>query len=456
VDPGRVRADTGGIMNRLPLLAAFLLSSPARTLVVRGGEVLERRAHEVAALVGKDPKWADDLFDKNFLKQVPPAKLTPILEHYFDMIGKVVDVQLREQKSEYSAVCDLIGEKDQVVQMTIALDSKPPNSIVGLLFGNPAPMTKDLAAAAAEIAKLPGSTSFGVWKLGGEKPEPVVTHEPDRALALGSTFKLYVLGALAKEVTDGKRKLEEVVRLEEKWRSLPSGQMQSWPVGTPVTLQTLASMMISISDNTATDHLLFTLGRGKVEAMLALMGNEHAEKSLPFLSTGEMFRLKGAIGGKAADEYASLDAAKKREMLEKKIDPVLVTEKSVDLSAFASPVHVEDIEWFASASDLCRAMDWLRRATESGPAAPVRGVLAINPGLSVSKEAFPYVGFKGGSETGVINLTFLLRAKDGTWYAASAGWNDPTEAVEESKLTGLMQRVLYLLGKGGEKKEEGK
>ncbi len=92
-------------------------------------------------------------------------------------------------------------------------------------------------------------------------------------------------------------------------------------------------------------------------------------------------------------------------------------------------------------------MNWLRIATELGPAAALRGVLSINPGLAVSKEAFPYVGYKGGSETGVLNLTFLLRAKDGTWYAASAGWNDPLQAVEESKLIGLMQRVLYLLGK---------
>jgi len=190
--------------------------------------------------------------------------------------------------------------------------------------------------------------------------------------------------------------------------------------------------------------------------MLAPMGNSHSEKSVPFLSTGEMFRLKGTEGGKTADEYAKLEAAKKREMLEKKVDAKALGEKSVDPSAFASPCHVEDVEWFASASDLCRAMDWLRKATESGPAAPLRGVLAINPGLSVSKEAFPYVGYKGGSEAGVLNLTFLLHAKDGAWYAASAGWNDPKQAVEDSKLTGLMERVLYLLGKPAPKSGDGK
>ncbi len=333
----------------LPLLA-IALSTASRSPSVQGTSPLQRRAHDVAALVGKDPKWAPDLFDKSFLKQVPPAKLGPIFEQYSDLIGSVVDVQLREQESEYAANFDLVGAKDFVAPMQIRLDTKPPHSIVGLFFGNPTPMTKDLAAAADEISKLPGSTSFAVWKLGGEKPEVVASHDPDRVLALGSTFKLYVLGALAKELADGKRKLEDVVRLEEKCRSMPSGQMQSWPIGTSVTIQTLASMMISISDNTATDHLLFTLGREKVEAMLTPMGNTHPEKSIPFLSTGEMFRLKGSEGGKDAGEYVKLDAAKKREMLEKKIDLRPVDEKSVDLSAFASPSHLDDIEWFASAA----------------------------------------------------------------------------------------------------------
>ena len=443
-------------MNILPILWTSLLALPSvpRPEPPQETNVLASRAHEIAALVTKGPKWADDLFDKTFLKQVPPEKIVSIGEQYFGMVGRIVDVQFGERTGEFSGKADLVGEKDQIVPMTLVLDSKPPHSVVGLLFGNPSPMTKDLSAAAAEIAKLPGSTSFGIWKLGGEKPELVAGHEPDRALALGSTFKLYVLGALAKEVADGKRKLEDVVRLEEKWRSLPSGQMQSWPVGTPVTLQTLASMMISISDNTATDHLLFTLGREKVEAMLAPMGNTNAARNQPFLATSEMFRLKGTEGGKAADDYAKLETAKKREVLEKKVDPTPIDEKALDLTVFARPIHVEDVEWFASASDLARAMDWLRKATESGPAAALRGVLAINPGLSISKEAFPYIGYKGGSETGVINLTYLLRAKDGTWYAASAGWNDPKEAVEESKLTGLMQRAIYLLGRPPEKKEE--
>jgi hypothetical protein len=44
-------------------------------------------------------------------------------------------------------------------------------------------------------------------------------------------------------------------------------------------------------------------------------------------------------------------------------------------------------------------------------------------------------------------MTLPRFPQPGTWYAASAGWNDPRQAVEESKPIGLMQCVLYLLGK---------
>ena len=67
-------------------------------------------------------------------------------------------------------------------------------------------------------------------------------------MAIGSTFKLYVLSALSHAIARGEHRWDEVVTLNQ--RSFPSGQMQDWPRSTPVTLQTLATMMIAISDNT--------------------------------------------------------------------------------------------------------------------------------------------------------------------------------------------------------------
>ncbi|MBA3832373.1 MAG: serine hydrolase [Chthoniobacterales bacterium] len=57
---------------------------------------------------------------------------------------------------------------------------------------------------------------------------------------MGSACKLYILGELLRAVKAGERSLSDVVPLEARALSLPSGSLQKWPVGSPLTLHTLA------------------------------------------------------------------------------------------------------------------------------------------------------------------------------------------------------------------------
>jgi hypothetical protein len=321
-----------------------------------------------------------------------------------------------------------------------------------LFFGAPAPMLKNLDDAVAELQKLEGDVSFGVWRLGEAEPAPVITLDPDRPLAIGSAFKLYVLGALVRDTTQGTRKLSDLVTIDAGARSLPSGILQDWPEGATVTLDTAANLMISRSDNTATDLLMRTLGRDRVEAMLTPMGMRDPARTRPFLTTAEMFRLKFVDAGKAGIAYAALDETARREFLRARLPATPLSEDTIDAGAFSNPSQIDSIEWFASASDLARAMDWLRRNTEppQGAGGRLRGALAINPGLSISETQFPWIGFKGGSEPGVLNLSFLLRRADGAWFAVVASWNDPSQALDEQAFMPLVQRAIWVLGQQSE------
>lgn len=432
-------------MHALPALLAVVVAFLAPS--ARAQDALEQRAREAAAVIAEKPVWPDDLLDAELVKKVSAAQLRSIGKDCFGKFGGVLDVQLTQRRGPWSGTFDVILAKEVVLPMTISLSEKAPHTLVELWYGAPAPLMKDLAAAVELLKKLPGKVSFAAWKLGGQKHEVLAELAPDEPLAIGSAFKLYILGALVKDVADGKRKAADVVALEARHRSIPSGQMQDWPVGAPVTLATLASMMISISDNTATDHLLFALGRERVEGLMALMGNAHAALSIPFLATHELFRLKETRGGAGAEAYLKLDVPKKRAYLAEEVAAWPLSKESIDHGSFSRPNRIDTLEWFASAADLCRALDWLRASTEKVPAAPLRDVLAINRGLDVSKDLFPWVGFKGGSEPGVLNLSFLLRAKSGSWYAVSAGWNDTQANVDEATLMPLVQRALYVLGK---------
>jgi hypothetical protein len=166
----------------------------------------------------------------------------------------------------------------------------------------------------------------------------------------------------------------------------------------------------------------------------------------PFLSTLEMFKLKGEPTHKAADQYLALDVNGRRRFLTEQIAAV----KREDAKPYADgkPAYIDRIEWFASANDLARVMTWLRAKTEPGmAAAPLREIMAINPGsgLNVSRERWNYIGYKGGSEPGVLNMTYLLESKKGQWYAMVISWNNRDAALDNAKVFALVQRALQII-----------
>ena len=65
-------------------------------------------------------------------------------------------------------------------------------------------------------------------------------------------------------------------------------------------------------------------------------------------------------------------------------------------------------------------------------------LLAINPGTDAATRArFDYVGFKGGSEPGVITLNYLVRRKDGRWLAIVGNWHRTDAGVDTGAFTQL-------------------
>ncbi len=437
-------------------LASVLLVFPVSASVQStSDETLAKRAQDVAALIAAEPKWADDLFDASFVKAVPPAKIRELCSGLFQAHGAITSISRTDSTGPLAAKYDAVFANGSVMPVTLGLTSSPPHSIVTLWFGPPAPGIADLAAAVETLKSLPGQVSFAAYELTPEGLVPLAELEPDRVLAIGSAFKLYILGALIQDVSLGKRKPEGIVRIENRHRSLPSGKLHTWPGATPLTLYALATFMISESDNTATDHLLFALGRERVESILSEMGNSAAQRNTPFLATNELFRLKLTTKGLLADKYLKMKPEDRRTYLDGLLPETPLDERTIDMSLAAKPFCIDTIEWFASARDLCRAMEWIRKETELGKTANWRQVLAVNPGLDVSKKLFDFVGYKGGSETGVVNLTYLVRARvDGSWYALSCGWNDPNAAVDESKLAGIVTRALSLIGARAEERAQ--
>jgi hypothetical protein len=324
------------------------------------------------------------------------------------------------------------------VKLDLAIDRAPPHLITGLLFGGAESPGETAATVAAEIGALPGEVSLAAANLAKGPPQVLLDRRAEEPMAVGSAFKLWVLAELSREVKAGSRHWSDVVTLDRP--SLPSSLLRSWPAGSPVTLHTLAALMISQSDNTAADRLVELLGREKIERLLPTLGVRAAARDRPLLLTREVAVLKAdpALRGR----WLAADETRRRAMLPE----IAATDVSkIDLNLFSGPpVAIGDVEWFASAGDLLRTLDWLRRNGDPEALA----ILAINPGLGTARQTYAYAGYKGGSETGVLNLSFLLRRRDGRWLALVATWNNAATKLDENNFMLLLSRLLPLLDRG--------
>ena len=396
---------------------------------VQPDPALRAKADALVAILDDRGSY-ETYFAASFRDKVPAAQLSVIAAQMKTALGAPQKIETFTPTSAWSA--DLtVGYARGTASVRLVIDPAPPHAATGLLITGTAPRDDSLAKLETEFRALPGASGFGLYALGNGKPEPILEYRADVAAPLGSAFKLWVLAELARQVAADERHWADVVKVGAP--SLPSGVLQTWPAGSPLTVQTLATMMISISDNTATDTLLTTLGRAKVDAMAEAAGG-----SVPVMTTREMFALKGDpalmkawIAG-SVDERRALLVGNAVKIATAKLDPTVFAGK---------PVAIDSVEWFASPSAMAGLLDRLR-----GADATTRAVLAVNAGVDPAiAKRFGYVGFKGGGEPGVLSLNYLVQAKDGRWYAATGNWHRTDDAVNEVRFAGLMGRALALL-----------
>jgi beta-lactamase class A len=214
--------------------------------------------------------------------------------------------------------------------------------------------------------------------------------------------------------------------------------LQDWPEGSPVTLHTLASLMISISDNTATDQLIAVLGKARILKLMKDSGHSDPGANDPFLTTRELFVLK-TWNRKALDEWGKGPSAENVVL-----DALLASEDpTLDQvnAAFAQGPKALDIEWFASPADLAGLFAHMRRTADPKAFA----IMAISPSATPAIKAnWGYIGYKGGSEPGVTNRTWLLTDQAGRDWVLTAGWNNAAAVVDDGKFLAIAQRILLL------------
>ena len=411
----------------LALLAPAVMAQTAPTPIAARSDAL------VAILDGGGdyPTY----FAPSFQQAVSQPQLAAVIAQLKDALGRPLRIAAAVPEGPWSTTLTVAYERGTAT-VRLAVDPADPHRVTGLLVTGTTTADDSFARLQANFQALPGASGFGVYVLGDGAPKPIAAWHDDAPAPLGSAFKLWLLAEASRQVAVGERHWADVVPLGAP--SLPSGILQGWPTGTPLTLQSLATLMVSISDNTAADTVLAVLGRDRVDRMVTRAGAAHPETTLPVLSTREAFVLKADPALVA--RWRSATPGQRRALLAANAARIAAAPLSAALFA-GQPVATDSVEWFASPADMARLLDWLR--VHGDPT--THAILAANAGTdTATRERYGYIGFKGGSEPGVVTLNYLIRAKDGRWLAVTGNWHRIDADTPTLTFAALMNRALAL------------
>lgn len=447
----------------------------------------------LAAFAGDTFPLTEADFSPVFLKQVPLAQVEKLTADLRAKSGALTLRSIEPGATATQLIAVTRATKGKgAFRIPIAVDDQ--GRIEGLRIA-PAPATEipplksweDLDERLRPMAESVSVAAYALAPTGGKWPptlllEPVHELNADRSLAVGSTFKLFVLIALAAKIDRGEAMWTTELAIKDEFKSLPSGVMQDEKDGAKFPIKEFALKMISISDNTATDHLMRFVGRDAIETNFPyavfqnfgsiVWGEQQSpppqvdltgSKTLPFLTTREMFALKLAQDRTLVERYAKASVDDRRAMLapppedpkvEAKAGEVYSTQPSLAMASFwLKPVAIDQVEWFVSTREACTAMimlDLMRQARERD-LTPLGDILGANPGIPLNPKVWKRFFYKGGSEPGVLNLTWLLERDDGMTFTLSITLNDTKKPIAQDDAIGLAARAIELLEKEGRK-----
>lgn len=309
-----------------------------------------------------------------------------------------------------------------------------------------------------EATALVESVSFLAAEISDGACEEIHGLAPGQSLAIGSGFKLYILGELAQQIAQHTNDAtssdlsptrfgwEDPLEIQQQYKSIPHGPLLFVPDGSAYTIRYFAEQMIQRSDNTATDHLLFLLGRQNVERRMAKMGHHDPALNTPLFSTREFASAKFLWTDEEWEAYLAASNDQRRMMLAKEQRGYEALEAYFEEHGDPiSPTRIDTAEWFANRFDMCKALMSLHDMAQHPQLRPVTEILTLEDQIGIDREDWIYVGFKGGSEIGVLAGNWLLQRNDGRLFVMTTAFNDTAEAIDLPRAIGLLQGAVDIL-----------
>lgn len=310
--------------------------------------------------------------------------------------------------------------------------------------------TLTMTQAFEKLAAITPGTSLLVARIQDHRCVPIKELNATTLRSTGSIFKAWVLGALGQAINDGVIAPDTRIPLVAS-EVVRNSVLGTEPLGTVFPLSDMATAMMGISDNTATDHIHELVGRPRLEAIVRQYNHSAPDRLTPFLSINEMFNLFAGVTPAQAAAYRDGSEAFQRDFL----NTVLVPLGPVSGFGDNHRATFFSAAWMASPMDVCAAMAGMRRMNDASP-----GFRMIDQAFSSEsvvvflRNRWERVWFKGGSLANfglrVLTYAWMLESDSRGAYVVVSMHNDLeyTQDLQTKGIDWTLARVLQLVSDG--------
>jgi len=233
----------------------------------------------------------------------------------------------------------------------------------------------------------------------------------------------------------------------------PGGAINIEPLNTPFPAGDLATLMMGISDNTATDLLHAWAGRGRMNQAVAELGMAQPTLLTPLLNISEQFHVFRSFPLAEALSYVNGSEPFQEQFVVERIEPL----GPITAYPFFHVDLMTSGTWKASPMDICAAFAALRRLPQGSEAlATVDAALGSQAAQPEVRGDFDRVWYKGGSLAQVAGSFHVLTH---AWMLEDAGRdpfvvvamsNSNTGGIDQFAVQSITGRILELVSQHAE------
>ena len=136
------------------------------------------------------------------------------------------------------------------------------------------PVAPDREALANAILNILGEDAdrFSIYLLRPQTEQTPYLYQAGRQMRPASMIKVFILAKAMEDIRDGKHSLDETIVLRYSDMVAGAGVLDGQPEGTKLPLSKIMELMITESDNTATNILIDLIGMENINAYLKANG----------------------------------------------------------------------------------------------------------------------------------------------------------------------------------------